>query len=209
MTDTNEDVLAAEFQKKVKVRPGDWDFKDFWQRPETDKGSKEGVTAASLATIVEGTHRDMRLGVIKDLLGSFAQRHTNTLNDYANFLTARMHTEKGYMDSAIASKEKYKEFMSSYIEVLRKAASEFKIIGDSDSKCRGKELLRGWVDDAKHYTMFDEVLRLSSDAKKHKNEFLLPESILADKVKSAYNDVAPITESFKKMVAQNAQVTFL
>ncbi len=209
MTDTDEDVRAAEFQKKVKIRPGEWDFKDFWQRPQTDSGTKEGVTAASLAAIVEGTHRDMRLGVIKDLLGGFAQRHTNTLNEFADFLTARMKGETGYRDSPIYGIDKYKDFMNSYIDVLRKAASEFKKIGDPDSKSTGKELLKGWVDDAKHARLLDEVLCLANDRAKNKNDLVIPESILADKVKAAYDDMAPITESFRKLITQKSQISFL
>jgi hypothetical protein len=79
----DDDVERTNFQKKIRVRPGEWNFEGFYDRPEEKAVSKDVLMAENLRTIVSVTHREMRIASIIDSLSHFMRQHESCLRDYA------------------------------------------------------------------------------------------------------------------------------
>jgi hypothetical protein len=102
--------------------------------------------------------------------------------------------------------DKYYAFMDAYINTLRKAAAEFKIITDPAQKNTGMKLLETWMSDGKLSTMLDDALRLATDTKLEKNDLLIKDHKLAERITNAYKDFSPIMTSLQATALQPAQM---
>ncbi len=202
---TDEDVERTNFQKKIRKRPGEWDFAGFYDRPAEEPASKNRVLAENIHTIVNVTHREMRIASILDSVGRFIKTHESCLRDYADKLYAKRNERSNYIASKIVGEDKYYAFMDGYITALRKAAAEFKIMVDPDNKKSGMKLLEAWMSDGKLSATLDDALRLATDTKLEKNDLLIIDKYLAGRIEAAYKDLSPITTAFQATAVQPPQ----
>jgi hypothetical protein len=208
MANQNEDIEASKFRDKICKRPGEWDFADFYSRAPQKAVDKSVVLMNSINSIVDGTHNEARLKHVRELVGSYIASHEGTLTEYAQALTSRRNTDKGYTDSPIMGKEKYHQFMDEYINALKGAVVDFKIISDANNTHRASESLKAWTQDAALYKKLDEALRRANDTN-HKNDLRITDSKLAEKIQLAYTGLSSISEALGELGRQSGQANSL
>jgi hypothetical protein len=201
----DDDVERTKFQKKIQVRPGEWDFAGFYTRPEETSANKDVLLAENIRTIVNVSHREMRIATIMDSVSRFIKQHEECMRDYASALHAKRNDRSFYIASPIAGEDKYYAFMDGYINALRKASADFKVMVDPAQKNAGMKLLEAWMSDGKLSATLDDALRLATDTKLEKNDLLIKDKKLSERIENAYKDLAPITTAFQATAIQPLQ----
>ena len=208
MSSNNDDVEATRFRDQVRRKHGEWDFAGVYERPKEVARSQAAINADNFRMILEGTDIEFRAMRVRDLLTDYMRDHEETLRAYADELTCRRGNDKYYQDSLIVGRDKYRQFMDSYIDILRDSLIDFKKMTDVTRPSVGAEILQTWLETPRKLGRLDDTLKMANIATS-KNDLRVTDPELSGKIRAASEALAVVKSTFKTLGEQQAKAYLL